>query len=204
MNFNIKKKDDKSKPADETREQSLFRDARDILVILAVFMVVYILFFRVVVVVGGSMFDTLVDGDRLLLISNVIYQNPKAGDVIVASKDSFRNGECIVKRVIATEGQTVDIDFVNGIVYVDGVALEEDYIYSATNKPVHCVQFPFTVAEDCVFVMGDNRGVSLDSRSTDIGQIDKREILGKAIFLLFPGDHEGEVERDLSRIGGIS
>ena len=203
MNFNIKKSDDKSKSANETREQSLFRDARDILVILAVFMVVYILFFRVVVVVGGSMFDTLVDGDRLLLISNVIYQNPEAGDVIVASKDSFRNGECIVKRVIATEGQTVDIDFENGVVYVDGVALEEEYIYTLTNRPVHCIEFPFTVEEGCVFVMGDNRSVSLDSRSADIGQIDKREILGKAVFLLFPGDHEGEVRRDYSRIGGV-
>lgn len=202
MNFSFKKTDNREKPTNENKEQSLFRDVRDILVILAVFMVVYILFFRVVVVVGDSMYDTLVDGDRLLLISNVLYQNPKTGDVIVASKDSFRDGECIVKRVIATEGQTVDIDFINGIVYIDGEALDEPYVHSLTCNQ-EGTSFPLTVAEGCIFVMGDNRAESLDSRSPSIGQIDKREILGKAILLLFPGDDEGEVERNFGRIGGV-
>lgn len=185
-----------------TKAQQFFRDAKDVLYILAVFMLVYVLCFRTVVVVGGSMFDTLVDGDMLLLTSNLIYNEPKQGDIVVASKDSFRNGECIIKRVIATEGQTVDIDFKTGTVYVDGEALTEDYLYTGTYRP-EGVSFPLTVDDGCVFVMGDNRMDSKDSRNPEIGLIDEREILGKAIFLLFPGNHEGEVKIDFGRIGVI-
>ena len=187
-----------------TPQQTLFREARDIIVVLLIFMLVYIFCFRMVIVVGSSMYDTLLNGDRLILISNVLYRDPKPGDIIVASKDSFRNGECIVKRVIATEGQEVDIDFTLGVVYVDGVALEEEYISSPTML-YEGVSFPLVVAEGCVFVMGDNRMDSKDSRSTEIGQIDCREILGKAVFLLFPGrgeDPNGKL--DFSRIGGLN
>ena len=196
-------------PAEEkekklTKPQRLFADARDIFYILVGFMLVYVLFFRAVVVVGDSMFDTLVNGDRLLLVNNLVYQNPKQGDIIVASKDSFRNGECIIKRVIATEGQTVDIDFTTGTVYVDDVALDEPYLYSGTYRP-EGMKFPLTVDEGCIFVMGDNRMDSKDSRSIEIGLIDQREVLGKAIFLLLPGtgsdDHP--VEFDITRIGGV-
>lgn len=182
-------------------QKALFRDARDVLYILVIFMLVYVLFFRAVVVVGNSMYDTLHNGDRLLLISNLIYTEPKQGDIIVASKDSFRNGECIIKRVIATEGQTVDIDFNYGIVYVDGVALDEDYIYSPT-LTFEGIHFPLTVDEGCVFVMGDNRMDSKDSRNPEIGLIDEREILGKVIFLLLPGK-DGSGKLDFSRIGVI-
>ena len=100
----------------EDWRKQLFRDARDVLYMLALFMLVYILCFRTVVVVGNSMYDTLMGGDRLLLVSNLLYQQPERGDVIVASKDSFRGGECIIKRVIATEGQKVNIDFATGTV----------------------------------------------------------------------------------------
>ena len=121
----------KKKEADEpqqkrTWQQSITLDMKDLVYVLAVFMLVYMLCFRVVVVVGPSMKDTLQNGDRLLLISSVFYKDPKPGDVIVASKDSYENGECIVKRVIATEGQSVYIDFQTGVVSVDGIALEED------------------------------------------------------------------------------
>ena len=187
-----------------TTAQKIFEESRDYLVILILFMLVYILCFRVVIVVGNSMFDTLVDGDYLVLISNVFYTEPKHGDIIVASKDSFRNGECIVKRVIATEGQEVDIDFEKGIVYVDGEALQEDYIYSET-KLYEGISFPLTVTEGCLFVLGDNRMDSTDSRSPEIGLIDKREVLGKAVFLLYPGDPDDNdsAKRDLGRIGGL-
>ena len=185
-----------------TLAQRIFKESRDYLVILILFMLVYILCFRVVIVVGDSMFDTLVDGDYLVLISNVFYSDPQYGDIIVASKDSYRNGECIVKRVIAKEGQVVDIDFKTGVVTVDGVQLEEDYLFSET-KLYEGVSFPLTVSEGCLFVMGDNRMDSKDSRSTEIGLIDMREVLGKAVFLLFPGDDHGEEERDLARIGGL-
>ncbi len=187
----------------EPWQRTFFRDMKEMVVILVVFMLVYMLFFRMVVVSGSSMFDTLVHGDRLILISNFIYREPKAGDIIVASKDSFRDGECIIKRVIATEGQTVDIDFSTGSVYVDGELLEEDYIYSPTNL-AEGVQLPLTVSDNCVFVMGDNRMDSMDSRNPIIGLIDCREILGKAVFLIFPGSGErGEIDPDFGRIGVI-
>ena len=185
-----------------TKAQQFFRDARDVLYILAAFMLVYVLCFRAVEVVGSSMFDTLVDGDRLLLISNTIYRNPQPGDIIVASKDAFHDGECIIKRVIATEGQTVDIDFATGTVYVDGEAIQEDYLFSGTYNP-EGVRFPLTVEDGCVFVMGDNRMNSKDSRNPEIGLIDCREILGKAIFLMFPGNDDGKVDTDFGRIGVI-
>ena len=182
-----------------TWQQSLFKDAKDILVIVGVFMLLYVLFFRAVVVVGNSMYDTLVEGDRLLVVSNLVYREPKQGDIIVASKDSFRGGECIIKRVIATEGQEVNIDFITGKVYVDGQVLQEDYIYSATLRAEGMV-FPLIVEEGCVFVMGDNRMDSMDSRDPEIGLIDKREILGRAFFLILPGEDHYH-NRDFGRIG---
>ncbi len=200
-NINTAPNPDK-KEREYTFPQKLFREAKEIILILLIFMLIYIFCFRVVVVVGASMYDTLVDGDRLILISNTFYRNPKHGDIIVASKDSFRSGECIVKRVIATEGQVVDIDFANGIVYVDGEALEEDYVFSPTTTD-EGMDFPLTVEEGCIFVMGDNRMNSKDSRSKEIGLIDCREVLGKAVFLLFPGTDGGRVNLDLGRIGGL-
>ena len=154
------------------------------------------------VVSGSSMYDTLVNGDYLLLISNVFYQEPKAGDVIVASKSTFDNGAPIVKRVIATEGQEVDIDFSRGIVYVDGVALDEPYIYSPTTT-FEGVVFPVKVEPGCIFVMGDNRMDSKDSRDPEIGLIDTRQVMGRVLFLFLPGvDHGGN--RDFGRIGVVS
>ena len=131
----------------------------DLIYILAVVLLLCLLCFRVVVVSGSSMYDTLLDGDYLLLISNAFYQNPRQGDIVVASKDSFDNGAPIVKRVIATEGQTVDIDFGTGIVYVDGVAREEDYTYTMTNL-VEGTSFPQVVEKGHVFLLGDNRNIS--------------------------------------------
>ena len=172
----------------------------DLIYILATVVLLCLLFFRVVVVNGSSMYNTLVDGDYLLLISSTFYHQPQQGDIIVASKDTFDDGKPIVKRVIATEGQFVDIDFSTGTVYVDGVALEEDYTYTKTTLN-EGVSFPLRVEKGHVFVLGDNRARSRDSRSPDIGQIDHREILGKAIFLFMPGTNGGNDPLDFSRIG---
>ena len=174
----------------------------DLIYLLAGIMIVFLLVFRVIVVSGSSMYSTLLDGDYLLLLSNVFYQEPENGDIVVISKESFDNGKPIVKRVIATEGQTVDIDFDKGIVYVDGTALSEPYINSPTTLS-EGTQFPLTVEENCVFVLGDNRGVTKDSRHPQIGIIDNREILGKAIFLMLPGSSHGEEPVDFDRIGAI-
>ena len=175
----------------------------DIVCLVAGVVLLFSLCFRVVVVSGPSMNNTLVDGDWLLLAGSVFYGQPKQGDIVVASKDSYDNGTPIIKRVIALEGQTVDIDFEQGIVYVDGVALDEPYIKAPTTLD-EGMPFPMVVSEGCVFVMGDNRGNSKDSRSPQIGLIDKREILGKAIFLFVPGSNKGFTQRDFSRVGGIS
>ena len=166
-------------------------------------LLVFLLVFRVVVVSGPSMENTLVDGDYLLLINNVFYKEPLRGDIVVISKNSFKNGEPIIKRVIATEGQWVDIDFESGIVYVNGNPLEETYINTPTNL-YEGIDFPLMVDEGCIFVMGDNRNASKDSRSPDIGQIDKREILGKGIFLFIPGKDPSSEKQNFSRIGALS
>ena len=166
-------------------------------------LLVFVLLFRVVVVSGPSMKNTLLDGDCLILLSNVFYNEPKQGDIIVAAKKSFRDGEPIIKRVIATEGQEVDIDFSAGVVYVDGVALNEPYTLTPTTL-YEGIAFPLIVEEGCIFAMGDNRNDSKDSRSIEIGQIDCREILGRAIFLLLPGADEKRDKRDFGRIGVVS
>ena len=145
---------------------------------------------------------TLQDGDRLLVLNAMLDNDYEYGDIVVLRKDTFLE-EPIVKRVIATEGQTVDIDFVSGAVYVDGELLEEDYI----NEPTYVeegTEFPLTVPEGSIFVMGDNRNHSSDSRSSDLGTVDTRYVIGKAVFLLFPGADEATGQRDFGRIGPIA
>ena len=177
----------------------------DIVYILAVILLVFTFCARVVIVSGSSMFSTLVDGDYLLVLNRPLCGELDQGDIVVASMDRFKDGEAIVKRVIATEGQTVDIDFRSGVVYVDGEAMQEDYIYTPTYLS-EGMEFPLVVEEGCVFLMGDNRRDSRDSRAPEIGQVDTREILGKAVFLMMPGTGRGEytVERDFGRIGGLN
>ena len=183
-------------------KKSVMLYLHDLIYMLAAIIITLLLFFRVVIVSGPSMYQTLWDGDWLLLVSNLFYQEPEFGDIIVASQDTFNDGEPIVKRVIALEGQTVDIDFQEGIVYVDGVALEEDYTYTPTNMQ-EGMTFPLTVDEDCVFVLGDNRNDSKDSRDPEIGLIDNREIMGKVVFLFLPG-MDSQKHRDFGRIGVVS
>ena len=186
-------------------EPSVLEYLHDVVYILALILVVFTFCMRVVIVSGSSMFSTLVDGDYLLLINRPLCGELERGDIVVASMDRFKGGEPIVKRVIATEGQTVDIDFRAGIVYVDGAALEEEYIYTPTHLS-EGMEFPLVVEEGCLFLMGDNRGDSRDSRAPEIGLVDEREILGRAVFLMLPGTGRGEytVERDFGRIGGLN
>ena len=188
-----------------TCQQGMLLYLHDLIYMLSVIMIVFLLLFRMVVVSGPSMYSTLWDGDWLLVLSNAFYHNPEKGDIIIASKESYNAGEPIVKRVIATEGQKVDIDFEAGIVYVNDQALEEDYTYTMTNIE-EGMEFPLIVSEGCVFAMGDNRNRSRDSRYPDIGLIDKREILGKAVFLIYPGVGEAPYggPRDYDRIGVLN
>ena len=154
---------------------------------------------RLIGVDGHSMVPTLEHGDRLLVLNSMLCGDYEYGDVVVLRKDSFRQ-EPIVKRVIATEGQTVDIDFSIGAVYVDGALLQEDYINELTFLE-EGTEFPLTVPEGAVFVMGDNRNRSDDSRNSALGTVDTRYIIGRVVFLLVPGQTEATGERDFSRIG---
>ena len=185
-----------------TWQQGMLLYLHDLIYMLSVIMIVFLLLFRMVVVSGPSMYSTLWDGDWLLVLSNAFYHNPEKGDIIIASKESYNHGEPIVKRVIATEGQKVDIDFEAGIVYVNDQPLKEDYTYTMTNIE-EGMEFPLIVSEGCVFAMGDNRNRSRDSRYPDMGLIDKREILGKAIYLIYPGVVEAPYcgPRDYDRLG---
>ncbi len=159
----------------------------------------FVFFARVIGVVGTSMLPNLQDGDRLI-VSNLFY-TPAQGDIVVLRKDTFKE-EPIVKRVIAVEGQTVEIDFDEGIVYVDGKPLEEDYTLEPTFTALD-FNGSVTVPEGCVFVMGDNRNNSTDSRRDTIGCVDTRYLMGRAVFLIFPGPDYLTDSRDFSRIGLI-
>lgn len=175
------------------KQQKERMEALDWLYCLASAIVIVILlcsfFIRPIVVYGSSMVPTL--EDRNLVLINLQSGRYDRGDIVVVRKDSFMQTP-IIKRVIATEGQTVDIDFAEGVVYVDGKALDEPYINDLTHEPEDFTE-PVTVPEGSVFVMGDNRNRSTDSRSARLGCVDTRFILGKAFLRLTP----------LNRFGGM-
>lgn len=161
-------------------------DWADSIIFALIVVMIFNLGFRIVNVNGGSMLPTLHSNDRLI-VSSVNY-HPQYGDIVVSVQENAVE-KAIIKRVIAVGGQTVDIDTEKGIVYVDGKALDEPYIYDLTYViPYPPMEFPVTVPEGSVFVMGDNRNDSLDSRSTAVGCIQERYILGKVVFRIFPFD----------------
>jgi signal peptidase I len=159
---------------------------------------VFVFIGRVMGVDGMSMLPTLHHNDKFIM-SNLFY-TPKYGDIVVIKTDTFGDTP-IVKRVIATEGQTVDIDFNAGVVYVDGEPLDEPY----TNAPTFAREDfygPLTVPEGHVFVMGDNRNASTDSRSNAVGLVDTRRILGRVMFILLPAEQWNRKEF-WARIGPV-
>lgn len=169
-----------------------------VLVVVAIFTFVI----RMMGVDGHSMLNTLQHGDRLLVVNSLLYHDYKYGDIVILRKDGVFDDDPIVKRVIAVEGQTVDIDFTEGIVYVDGEVLEEDYIREPTYV-AEGTEFPLTVPEGSIFVMGDNRNGSSDSRDYRLGTVDTRYVIGKAAFLIYPGPDYVTEKRDFKRIGVI-
>lgn len=170
----------------------------------SVLMVVAIFTFgiRMLGVDGHSMLNTLQHDDRLLVVNPIFYHDYQYGDIVILRKNGVFDNDPIVKRVIAVGGQTVDIDFDAGVVYVDGEALEEDYIREPTYT-AEGTEFPLTVPEGSIFVMGDNRNGSSDSRDYRLGTVDTRYVIGKAAFLIFPGPDYDTEKRDFSRIGVI-
>lgn len=192
--INTEEMEEKAK--DESSKLDLYDIAQCVISAFVVGILIFIFVFRVIGVKGDSMFPTLHNGDRIVA-SGILY-DPQAGDVVILKSDYY--SQPLVKRIIAVENQTVDIDFKSGIVYVDGIALNEPYIYESTHVDEGFVG-PVTVPEGCLFVMGDNRNESNDSRSPDIGFIDEREIFGEVLWNLFPTDGHGGY--DWSRFGAV-
>ncbi len=162
----------------------------DALVFALILVLVVLLFVvRTVTVNGTSMQPTLMDGQQLLARS--FLYTPQRGDIVVV--DGYTQyGEPLVKRVIGVGGDTVNIDFAAGNVFVNGELLQEAYIADPTQQS-YDVQFPVTVPQGKLFLMGDNRRYSLDSRHSSIGFIDERDILGKVIFRILPIPEFGPV-----------
>ncbi len=139
---------------------------------------------RIVGVDGHSMENTLHDKDTLLLQS--IGYTPRQGDVVVLTKHFEDVRSPIVKRVIATEGQQVKIDYETGTVMVDGVALDEPYVKEPMQEPYSPHHASLVVPQGHIFVMGDNRNNSNDSRNVALGTVDERYVLGRAVMVLLP------------------
>ena len=158
-------------------------------IIVAVVAVVILLTFcfRLIDVDGTSMEPTLINTDKVV-VTNLFY-TPNNGDVVVISHGEVYD-KPLVKRVIATEGQTLSIDFENSKVYVDGNLLDEPYIQGLTVKGN--TDIPGVIPEGKVFVMGDNRPVSLDSRYSEVGLIDEESIIGKAQLVIVPHNYKGD------------
>ena len=131
---------------------------------------------------GVSMLPTLEDHDRLVITRMGL--GPNHGDIVVVTLPG-RDGEPLVKRVIATEGQTIDINFDTGQVFINGEEIYEPYLMDTTQLSYN-MTFPQTVPEGHMFMMGDNRNNSWDSRDLRVGMVDNRHILGRAVFRVFP------------------
>lgn len=170
---------------------SVFEWVQPLLVALVVVTMLLTFVFRQVTVSGSSMENTLQNNDRLI-ISNLFYE-PQVGDIVVISHGQKYNSP-LIKRVIATEGQTLSIDFETGDVVVDGVLLDEPYTNGDTiRSPQNPMEVPSVIPEGYVYVMGDHRNASLDSRSSDVGLIKKSDIMGKAEFRIFPFSAFGSI-----------
>ena len=150
-------------------------------------------------VIGPSMQNTLQDGDFLITLRPWIAGEIGQGDIVVVYEESFFK-EPIIKRVIARGGQTVEIDFETGLVTVDGMILQEPYIRELTTQD-EGTAYPYTVPEGKLFLMGDNRGNSDDSRNSRLGAVGEDKLIGKAVLLLFPGANAEDNQRDFHRIG---
>ena len=166
---------------------------------LVVVLIVMTFGFRIIDVDGRSMEPTLIDSDKVI-ITNLFY-TPHQGDIIIISH-AEQYEKPLVKRVIATAGQELNIDFENNEVYVDGVKLDEPYIQGVTVQgDVPAEKLNGIVPEGKVFVMGDNRSISLDSRYQQIGFIDEDLIIGKAQLDIIPHTYDdGKLKFDISGI----
>ncbi|MDR0919214.1 MAG: signal peptidase I [Oscillospiraceae bacterium] len=189
-------------------KQGFFHESMDLLetAITSVFIVgmIFTFIFRIAVVQGSSMEQTLLNNEKLI-VSNLFY-TPKPLDIVVIDNlyaylfsdetetevvaapgiEKGKKDKYIVKRVIAVEGQTLDIDFENAVVYVDGKPIEDDFVDGDWSNDYHAFDYPITIPKGYIFVMGDNRKVSNDSRAKNIGLVDVDDVVGRCIFRVTP------------------
>lgn len=159
---------------------------------------------RPVTVDGSSMEPTLHDQDRLVMF-RLLY-SPKQGDIVVVYNSEghvldtagevvssgYGLHENIIKRVIATAGQTIRLDTAEGLVYVDDQPLEEPYVNDLIRSDAGAFSYPVTIPDGYIFVMGDNRNHSTDSRSSYVGLVSEEDVLGKAYFRFCNMQDEGD------------
>ena len=180
-------KDVPDQPDEPTEKRSFSRLAVELVSIIAsaivAIMIIFTFVFRIVGVSGPSMMNTLIDGDWLMV--SAFISEPERGDIVIVTQPNAFH-EPIVKRVIAIEGDTIDIDFETATVKVNGKVINEPYLGSPTTTDEGAWQYPLTLKENQVFVMGDNREHSSDSRSPDIGLIDENYILGQVMLRFSP------------------
>lgn len=189
----------------ESWTRSLYEWLQVLVVVLVCITGVFTFVVSIVQVDGSSMYPTLKDGD-IMLVQRLAYQ-PGNGDIIVLRKDGTYEDRALVKRIIATGGQTVYIDYDANTITVDGVQLDEPYINYETDwyygdDPMavrtdldpQYVNTEFTVPEGCLFVCGDNRNNSSDSRVATLGMVDERYVLGRVLLVAFPFSHIGLVD----------
>ena len=179
------------KEEENKKLSTLLEYAESLTIVFVVMLLIFTFLIRPATVDGESMLPTLQDAERLA-ISRFMYE-PAQGDIVVlcgaADKEDGKN---LIKRIIATEGQTVDIDFEAGEVYVNGQELSEPYILEDTHLE-EGTEFPLTVPEGEIFVMGDNRNYSRDSRSPSVGTVKEEYIVGKVLFRFFPLNRFGKI-----------
>lgn len=182
----------------ENKKESFLSSLYDWIEVVSISVIIVIMIFtfvaRLSTVDGDSMYPTLIDGEHLI-VSDLFY-SPENGDIVVLQEKNAFFTSPLVKRIIAQEGQTIDFDYENWGVYVDGEKLTEPYINRELEKAMKNYGSPdsITVPEGHIFVMGDNRNHSTDSRDSLVGFVEYDEIIGKVVFRLFPFSRIGAVK----------
>jgi len=188
-----KKQDEEGKKSKGRFSSELFGWCESLMVVLVFFVIVFTFVIRLIGVDGSSMYPTLKD-HNIMLVSNFNY-TPQKGDIVVLRKSGFYGDQPIVKRIIAKGGDTINIDPETGDVLINGEVQDEPYIAEKINpfEKLGDMQYPLVVPEGSVFVMGDNRNASTDSRDSNLGLVDERYILGHVLSVVYPLDNFGKV-----------